>query len=164
MIYVPANNNLCGALTGEEATYTPGRRFVGMRQGDPSVAPGGDHFGEVQAWNVDTGKLAWTHKYDKSRTGARCWQRPEAWFSPAAQTTARFTPSTQPRQSALEYPTNSGILAPPTSFLIDGKQYIAVLSGWGGDSRGMEATLNRLFPGQYPEVPEGGAIWVFAVE
>src|SRR5262249_45226435 len=49
---------------------------------------------------------------------------------------------------------DSGILAPPTSFLIDGKQYIAVESGWGGDSRGMQATLNRLFPGEFPEVPE----------
>jgi len=25
-----------------------------------------------------------------------------------------------------EFPTNSGILAPPSSFIIDGKQYIAV--------------------------------------
>jgi hypothetical protein len=67
-------------------------------------------------------------------------------------------------QAALwEFPTNSGILAPPTSFAIDGKQYIALESGWGGDSRGMQATLNRLFPGDYPEVPEGGAVWVFAI-
>jgi hypothetical protein len=36
--------------------------------------------------------------------------------------------------------------------------------GWGGDSRGMQATLNNLFPGEYPEMPEGGAIWVFAVD
>src|SRR5262245_30525885 len=63
-----------------------------------------------------------------------------------------------------EFPTTSGILAPPTSFLVDGKQYIAVHSGWGGDSRGMQATLNRLFPGEYPEVPEGGSVWVFALE
>src|SRR5207244_6573276 len=63
-----------------------------------------------------------------------------------------------------EFPTNSGILAPPTSFAIDGKQYIAVLSGWGGDSRGMQATLNRAFPGEFPEVPEGGAVWLFEVE
>jgi alcohol dehydrogenase (cytochrome c) len=41
-----------------------------------------------------------------------------------------------------EVPTNSGILAPPASFLIDGKQYIAVESGWGGDSRGMNAALS----------------------
>ena len=39
-----------------------------------------------------------------------------------------------------DFPTNSGILAPPTSFAVDGKQYIAVLSGWGGDSRGMQAS------------------------
>jgi alcohol dehydrogenase (cytochrome c) len=60
--------------------------------------------------------------------------------------------------------TNSGIVAPPSSFLINGKQHIAVESGWGGDSRGMQAALNRLFPGEYPEVPEGGAVWVFALE
>jgi alcohol dehydrogenase (cytochrome c) len=63
-----------------------------------------------------------------------------------------------------EYPTNSGILAPPTTFTIDGKQYLAVHAGWGGDSRGMQATLDRLFPGEFPEVPEGGSIWVFALE
>jgi alcohol dehydrogenase (cytochrome c) len=63
-----------------------------------------------------------------------------------------------------EFPTNSGILAPPTSFTIDGKQYIAVLTGWGGDSLSMQANLNRVYPGEYPEVPEGGAIWVFALE
>jgi len=28
----------------------------------------------------------------------------------------------------------------------------------------MELLLNGLFPGKYPEVPEGGAIWVFAVK
>jgi hypothetical protein len=44
--------------------------------------------------------------------------------------------------------------------LIDGKQYIAVHSGWGGDSRGMEATLNRFVPGEFPEVPESGSVWV----
>jgi alcohol dehydrogenase (cytochrome c) len=63
-----------------------------------------------------------------------------------------------------EYPTTSGILAPPTTFTVDGKQYVAVESGWGGDSSGMQGNLNRLFPGEYPPVPEGGAVWVFALE
>jgi alcohol dehydrogenase (cytochrome c) len=62
-----------------------------------------------------------------------------------------------------EFPTNSGILAPPTTFAVDGRQYIAIEWGWGGDSRGMQATLARLFPGEYPEVPQGGAVWVFAL-
>jgi hypothetical protein len=28
----------------------------------------------------------------------------------------------------------------------------------------MQANLNRVFPGEYPEVPEGGAVWVFALQ
>ena len=38
-----------------------------------------------------------------------------------------------------EFPTNSGIIAPPSSFTVDGKQYIAVQSGWGIDSRACRA-------------------------
>ena len=48
--------------------------------------------------------------------------------------------------------------------MVDGTQYIAIMSGWGVDSRSMQARLNTLFPGKYPEVPEGGVIWVFAVK
>jgi alcohol dehydrogenase (cytochrome c) len=70
----------------------------------------------------------------------------------------------QTGQLLWEFPTNSGIVAPPTTFAIDGKQHIAVHAGWGGDPRGMQNTLNRIFPGEYPEVPEGGAVWVFALE
>jgi alcohol dehydrogenase (cytochrome c) len=62
-----------------------------------------------------------------------------------------------------EFPTSSGVLTPPTTFTVDGKQYVAFHSGWGGDARGMQATLNRYFPGDYPEVPEGGTVWVFSL-
>ena len=63
-----------------------------------------------------------------------------------------------------EFETTSGIVAPPSTFVVDGKQYLAVHSGWGGDPRGMQAGLNTLFPGEYPPVPEGGALYVFALE
>ena len=63
-----------------------------------------------------------------------------------------------------EFPTNSGIIASPSSFMVDGTQYIAVQSGFGIDSRAMQARFNGLFPGEYPPVPEGGAVWLFAVK
>ena len=63
-----------------------------------------------------------------------------------------------------EFPTNSGITGQPSSFMVDGKQYIAVQSGWGVDARGMQTRLNSVSPGNFPEVPEGGAVWVFAVK
>jgi len=168
MIYVPANENLCAASMGAEIVeYTPGRGYTGTQVTNPSfmVAPGADHVGEVQAWSVDTGQRVWTHNYAKSPNwGAMLVTAGGVVFS-GGTSDRRFHAFDASNGKLLwEFPTNSGILAPPSSFTVDGKQYVAVLTGWGGDSRGMQANLNRVFPGEYPEVPEGGAVWVFAVE
>ena len=50
-----------------------------------------------------------------------------------------------------EFPTNSGIIGQPSSFMVDGKQYIAVQSGWGIDARAhagaAEPHVARQLPG-----------------
>jgi alcohol dehydrogenase (cytochrome c) len=84
--------------------------------------------GEVQAWNVDTGQRVWRHKYEFSPN----------WGS--MLTTAGglvFTGGTNDRKIHAfdattgkllwESVTNTGIVAPPTTFTVDGKQYVAVL-------------------------------------
>jgi alcohol dehydrogenase (cytochrome c) len=168
MVYIPANNNLCASSEGaEEVTYTPGKNYTGRVRsaGGTSAVPGADHFGEVQAWNVDTGQKVWTYNYAKSPNwGAMLATAGGLVFSGGTNDRKIHAFDASTGKLLWEFPTGSGILAPPTSFMLDGKQYIAVLSGWGGDSRGMEAGLDKLFPGQFPEVPEGGAVWVFALE
>jgi alcohol dehydrogenase (cytochrome c) len=47
---------------------------------------------------------------------------------------------------------------------VGGKQYVAVQTGWGVDATRIQSRLNLVRPGQYPEVPQGGSILVFAVE
>ena len=47
-----------------------------------------------------------------------------------------------------EFPTNSGIIGQPSSFTVDGKQYIAVQSGWGVDARGDAGAAERRLAGQ----------------
>ena len=164
MIYVPANENTCGTLSGTKVEYTPGDRYTGARPVF-SVAPNADHFGEVQAWNVDTGERVWTHTYATSPNwGSMLATGGGLVFSGGTNDRKIHAFDASTGKLLWEFPTSSGILAPPTSFLIDGKQYIAVHSGWGGDARQMQANFNRLFPGEYPEVPEGGAVWVFALE
>ena len=168
MIYVPANENLCAASAGaEDVTYTPGRNYTGtVRDGGGfSVLPGADHVGEVQAWNVDTGQRVWTHNYPKSPNwGGMLATAGGLVFSGGTSDRQFHAFDAATGRLLWQFSTSSGILAPPSSFTINGKQYIAVMSGWGGDSRGMQANLNRVFPGEFPEVPEGGAIWVFALE
>jgi len=168
MIYVPANNNICGASMGAaEVVYRPGQGYTGTARGGPPapMVPGADHFGEVQAWNVDTGQKVWTHNYPKSPNwGAMLATAGGLVFT--GGTADRMMHAFDAKTGALlwQAPVSSGILAPPTSFQIDGKQYIAVLSGWGGDSTGMQGTLNQAFPGEFPQVPEGGTVTVFALE
>jgi alcohol dehydrogenase (cytochrome c) len=53
------------------------------------------------------------------RLGAKSWQ-------PAA-----FNPKTR-----MIYIPTSGVMGQPSTFTIDGKQYVEVMSGWGGDARG----------------------------
>jgi alcohol dehydrogenase (cytochrome c) len=165
MIYIPANSNMCSSNLGVKVEYKPGKAFVGITGSRPFTVPGADHFGEVQAWNVDTGQKVWTHKYGKSPNwGSMLATAGGLVFSGGTNDRKFHAFDALTGELLWEFPTNSGIEAPPTSFLIDGKQYIAIESGWGGDSRGDQAALNRIFPGEFPEVPEGGAVWVFAIQ
>ena len=63
-----------------------------------------------------------------------------------------------------EFKTSSGIEGPPSSFEVDGKQYVAVLTGWGADANGAGATVARLLGEPIPTVGLVGAVYVFAVD
>jgi hypothetical protein len=63
-----------------------------------------------------------------------------------------------------EFRTGSGVNGVPVSFQIDGKQYVAVQSGWGVDAARMQARLNLVRPWEFPDVPQGGSVWVFALD
>jgi alcohol dehydrogenase (cytochrome c) len=164
MIYIPANENLCTSITAKEVEYSPGRLYMGAIT-TLSVVDGADHIGEVQAWNVDTGKRVWTHNYaDSQNWGPMLATAGGLVFSGGTNDRKFHAFDASTGRLLWEFPTNSGIIGQPSSFMVDGQQYIAVQSGWGIDSRSMQAQLNRQFPGKFPEVPEGGAIWVFAVK
>ncbi|MBI3403341.1 MAG: PQQ-dependent dehydrogenase, methanol/ethanol family [Acidobacteria bacterium] len=164
MVYVPANENLCTTMIGRPVTYTAGRGFTGMTN-NLMIAPGADHIGEVQAWNVDTGARVWTHPFASSTNwGPILATGGGLVFSGGTQDRLFRAFDASTGAVLWEFPTNSGIIGQPSSFSVDGTQYVAVQSGWGIDSRTMQARLNRVRPGDFPEVPEGGAIWVFAVK
>jgi alcohol dehydrogenase (cytochrome c) len=156
LIYIPANENLCSTVNG--AKEVKGGRSTLI------LAPGADHIGEVQAWNVDTNTRAWTHKYASSPNwGAMLATGGGLVFTGGTNDRKFHAFDASSGKLLWEYPTSSGILAPPVSYMLDGKQYIAVLSGWGVDSRVMQQRLNLVSPGNFPEVPEGGSLWVFSL-
>jgi alcohol dehydrogenase (cytochrome c) len=166
MIYVPANNNLCGSMMGVPVTYTAGRGFAGTQSQPGSLNPGADHVGEVQAWNVDTGQKVWTHEYRRSPNwGSMLATAGGLVFSGGTVDRNIHAFDAMSGKLLWEFTTNSGILAPPSMFRVNGKDYLAVLTGWAGDARGMANQVSRYFPGEVPAVPEGsGQVYVFALE
>jgi alcohol dehydrogenase (cytochrome c) len=165
MIYIPANENICTTLTGQPVEYKPTRGFVGA-QIQNAVTPNASHFGEVQAWNVDTGKRVWTHTFPTSHNwGPMLATAGDLVFTGGTNDSMFRAFDARNGKVLWESPTNSGVLSQPTSFSVDGKQYIAVMSGWGADARSVQGTLTLgLAPGLLAPVPEGGSIWVFALK
>jgi alcohol dehydrogenase (cytochrome c) len=163
LIYIPANENLCSRMIGKPVTYTAGRSYTGASN-TLFLAEGWDHIGEVQAWNVDTGRRVWTHTFPKSANwGPMLATGGGLVFSGGTndRTFRAFDAATGAVR--WEFVTNSGVIGQPATFAIDGRQYVAVQSGWGIDARAMQNRLIKMIP-DMPEVPEGGAIWVFAIK
>jgi alcohol dehydrogenase (cytochrome c) len=164
MLYIPANDNLCSELTGEVPKYVPGERYMGVAKHVMTMVAGADHIGELQAWDIDTGKKVWTTNLPSFNWGPVLATGGGLLF--AGGTNDRMFRAFDAKTGTIvwEFPTASGVAAVPVSFQVDGKQYIAVQSGWGVDPAKMQSRMNLLFPGKYPDVPQGGAIWVFAVK
>ena len=163
LVYVPANENLCASMEGLPVKYTPGSAFTGARN-VMSITPGSDHIGEVQAWNVDTGTRVWTHNFAKSSNWGPLLATGGGLVFGGGTSDRMFRAFDARTGKVLwEFPTNSGVIGQPSSFALNGRQYVAVQSGWGIDARGMQNRLNAIRPGEFPEVPEGGAVWVFAL-
>src|SRR6185503_10504860 len=129
---------LCSTITGAAASYTPGTRFTGATW-TFSMAPGTAHVGEVQAWNVDTGMRVWTHEYAHSPNwGPMLATGGGLIFSGGTSDRLFHAFDASTGELLWEFPTNSGVIGQPSSFVVDGQQYVAVASGYGIDARAMQ--------------------------
>jgi alcohol dehydrogenase (cytochrome c) len=163
LIYIPTSANLCSTTTGSKPEYVAGRTYTGGRN-ILFIAPGADHIGETAAWNVDTGKKVWSYDFATSTNWGGLLTTAGGLVFGGGTSDRMFRALDASTGKLLwQMPTNSGVMGQPSTFAIDGRQYVAVMSGWGGDARGVQAQLNRIRPGEFPEVPDGGAIWVFTL-
>jgi alcohol dehydrogenase (cytochrome c) len=164
LLYIPANENLCTELTTVVPKYVPGERYTGVSKSVSLMVAGADHIGELQAWDLDSGKRAWTTKLPSQNWGPVLATGGDLLFSGGTNDRLFRAFDAKTGDILWHYPTLSGVNGVPVSFEVDGTQYIAVQSGWGVDAARMQRGLNLLFPGKYPEVPQGGAVYVFAVK
>lgn len=164
-LYIPANENLCGAMTGKKESYTPGQLYIGVDFSDLELLPqpaAKDHIGELQAWDLNAGKKVWTTTFKSHNWGPVLTTGGGLVFS--GGTNDRYFRAFDAKTGKIlwQQRTNSGVTGVPTSYEIDGVQYIAVQSGWGVDAQRKQELLDKAL-GTKTQVPQGGVLWVFAL-
>jgi alcohol dehydrogenase (cytochrome c) len=169
-VYIPANENLCSKLQGGPVEYIPGAAFTRGTQGavlevyirDESI----DHVGEVQAWDLSTGEKVWTQEFASHNWGPLMTTAGGLVFGGGTNDRMFRAFDAETGEIVWETQLNSGVIGVPSSYEVDGKQYIAVEAGWGIDAAGMQTRLAASYPDRFvpsDRVPTGGAIWVFAL-
>ncbi|MCG8414568.1 MAG: PQQ-dependent dehydrogenase, methanol/ethanol family [Pseudomonadales bacterium] len=161
LVYIPANDNHCGAIQGREVTYMPGSSYTGART-EFTLREGTDHIGEIQAWNMNTGEKVWTTEFEDHNWGGILTTSGNLIFSGGTPDRYFRAHDASTGEELWRFKTNSGIIGVPTTFAVDGKQYIAVQSGWGVDAASKTARIDRE-RGTRTFVPQGGVVWVFAL-
>lgn len=87
--------------------------------------------GELLAWDPVKQKAAWSVKYDSPWNGGTLATAGNLVFQGTAD--GRFVVyRADTGQKLWATPTQTGVIAPPMTYSIDGQQYVAILAGWGG--------------------------------
>jgi len=151
-------------LVGQAEPYTAGKLFLGVDRPKTTMSwrQGATHIGELQAWDMKTGQRVWTHKFPYQNWGPILTTGGGLVFLGGTNDRNFRAFDAKTGKQLWEFRTNSGVTGVPSSFAVDGVQYVAVQSGWGVDAQRMQARLDT-FLGTKTEVPQGGVVWVFAL-
>jgi len=130
LFYVPTNN-LCMDFEAREVSYIPGTPYIGGNA--PEVAGPGGYRGEFIAWDATTGKKVWGIKEPypvwsgalATKGDVVFYGTLDGWFKAADARTGKVL---------WKFKVGSGVVGNPMTYLgPDGKQYVAIYAGIGGD-------------------------------
>jgi len=161
MIYNPANENLWAHRLTADTYYAAVRGYTGS----PSLLAGGawrgSHRGSA-GLSVDTGRRVWTHTFPRvpelgpmraTVGGSSSAAHPGPFFSAGLRRGHR-------RAALWEFPDHSGIVASPRRSASAAISTSRLQSRLGHDALRPCRDELTSHPGDYPDVPEGGAVWL----
>lgn len=178
LIYIPSHINLCSEFggAGKLEAHKPGELwlsvpvdtvFASLRFSDKVDASKPVPTGQLQAYDVKTGKQAWATSFNDTPFWAPLLTTAGNLVFGGGTVDRKFR-AFDAKSGAILWETAlpSGVTGVPSSFSVDGTQYIAVQSGWGVDAERTHALLQKILPEgrKLPPVPQGGSIWVFALK
>jgi len=128
--------------------YKPGDMYMGV---DYQMYRMGETIGHLRAVDVANKKIAWDVPSALPLFAGITVTKGGLVFT--GDQRGRFLAyDTKSGKELWSFQTGSAINASPITYELDGKQYVAILSGLGGD------------PSFYYSAPKGGMLWVFAID
>jgi alcohol dehydrogenase (cytochrome c) len=128
--------------------YKPGDMYMGV---DYQMYRMGETIGHLRAVDVANKKIAWDVPSSLPLFAGITVTKGGLVFT--GDQRGRFLAyDAKTGKELWSFQTGSAINASPITYELDGKQYVAILSGLGGD------------PSFYYSAPKGGMLWVFAID
>ncbi|MET0344578.1 MAG: PQQ-dependent dehydrogenase, methanol/ethanol family [Polyangiales bacterium] len=153
LVYIPAQHipiTLMDDKQWQNGVAIPGR--VGSGGGwntgfvMNSVSPVAPPFGRLVAWDPVAQKEAWKVDHVSPWNGGTLTTAGNLVFQGTAD--GRFIAfDAKTGQQLWEAPTGSGVIAAPTTYQVDGKQYVSIAVGWGGNYGLYQRASNKTIPG-----------------
>ncbi|MBV8458919.1 MAG: PQQ-dependent dehydrogenase, methanol/ethanol family [Acetobacteraceae bacterium] len=158
MAYMPTLH-ACMSMSGVPVTYSPGLPYLGEKfEMKPDPATPGE-LGSFQAIDLSTGKQVWEHKLAGPWDAGALATKGGLVFSGTPTGTLEAFDAKTGNILWQSPQLSSGIIADPIAYTVDGQEYVAVWTGWGG--------VWPIWAGKLavPElkIPRGGKLYVFAL-
>jgi alcohol dehydrogenase (cytochrome c) len=153
LFYVPANEWGMD-IWNEPVAYKKGAAYLGA--GFTIKPQHDDYIGTLRAVNPETGKIVWENKNYAPLWGGVLSTGGDLVFYGTPEGYLKALDARSGKE-LWKFQTGSGIVAPPITWEMDGEQYVAVVSGWGG--------AVPLWGGEVAKrvhyLEQGGSVWVF---
>ncbi len=157
LVYIPTMN-LCMDLEGIQADYKRGAFYLGVNFDLGKVGPGG-HMGGVKAWDPVKQQQVWFNKQELPFNGGMMTTAGGLLFHGDIKGMFHATDAKTGKE-LWKFNAGSGITAAPMTYTLDGKQYVAVVSG---RTQSIPAFFGALGEKMVAASPEGGTLYVFAL-
>ena len=157
LVYIPTMN-LCMDLEGLQEDYKRGQFYLGVNFDLSKVGAGG-HGGGLKAWDPVKQKQVWFNKEELPFNGGTMTTSTGLVFAGDIKGVFRAMDAKTGKE-LWKFNTGSGITAAPMTYTLDGKQYLAVVSG---RILSIPAFFGPLGERMVAASPEGGTLFVFAL-
>jgi alcohol dehydrogenase (cytochrome c) len=157
LVYIPANN-VCMDWSVSDVSYKRGVFYLGAEF--PTKEGPGGFLGELVAWDPIANKKVWGIKEDLPFNGGTLSTAGNLVFSGNLHGDFRAMDA---KTGKVLWSKNlgSGIGAGPVTYSVDGKQYVAIVIG---RTAALPAFLGEIGKKMVAAAPEGGALFVFALQ